>query len=130
MLKTSSRKTVDIFDWNELVSKTYGRPYNFQQQDGCKDRGVHYLTISKDMSDQDELENDTVPEVINHSKMGVSFKAWLTRDPKQPVGDRTEDWSIGLWWERNFYPSIEMVASDLCKRGLVEEGEYMIVIDW
>jgi len=30
-------------------------------------------------------ERDTVPEVVNHSDMGVSFNAQLERDPKQEL---------------------------------------------
>jgi len=35
-----------------------------------------------------------------------------------------------MWWERNFYPDVEMIANDLHKRGILEAGEYVIDIDW
>jgi len=127
-MKIKNVKMIDESDWNELVEKTYGRTYDFQQQDGCQDRGVFNLTVpSKETND---FENDAVPEVVNHSEMGVSFKAWLARDPKKPLPDETGDFSLDLWWRRNFYPSIEMVANDLHKRGLLAEGKYVIDIDW
>ena len=120
---------IDESDWNELVEKTYGRTYDFQQQDGCKDRGVFNLTVpSKETND---FENDAVPEVVNHCEMGVSFAAWLVRDPKKPLPyERLEDFSLDLWWRRNFYPSIEMVANDLYAKGLLKAGKYSINIDW
>ena len=64
--------------------------------------------------------------------MGVSFKAWLERDPKQKLNDKVDrdNFSLNLWWERNFYPSIDMIINDLHKKGLIEEGEYVIEIDW
>ena len=35
-----------------------------------------------------------------------------------------------MFWERNFYPHVEMVMNDLHAKGLVEAGEYVIDIDW
>lgn len=35
MLKFETKKIIDCFDWDELVTETYGKPYCFQQQDGC-----------------------------------------------------------------------------------------------
>ena len=39
MLKSKTKKVVEVRDWDNLVEKTYGKPYCFQQQDGCKERG-------------------------------------------------------------------------------------------
>lgn len=65
--------------------------------------------------------------------MGVSFKAWLARDPKQPLNS-PDEWDrkngLSLWWQRNFYPDVQMVANDLYEKGLIEAGEYVIDIDW
>lgn len=36
MIKTKSVKIIEVNDFDNLVSKTYGRTYSFQQQDGCK----------------------------------------------------------------------------------------------
>ena len=64
MLKYTSVRTVDLGDWDELVEETYGRPYNFQQQDDCKDRGIQKFTVPK--SSPYDYDNDTVPEEVNH----------------------------------------------------------------
>lgn len=122
-------KMIDVSDWDNLVSKTYGRPYSFQQQDGCKGRGIFDLTIPSKYTEDDDMY-DSIPEVVNGDKMGVKFKVWLERDPKKPVGNETQDWMIGLFWDRNFYPDIETVANDLHKKGLIEAGKYKINIDW
>ena len=116
-------------DWDELVKKTYGRPYCFQQQDGFKSRGVFRFTVPEKAED---YERESVPEVVNHEEMGVSFAAWQARDPKQKLSDpeAQEDYCIGLWWSRNFYPDIQMVANDLHAKGLLEAGSYTIDIDW
>ena len=131
MLKYTNRKTVDVSDWDNLVSETYGRPYCFQQQDGCKDRGSFSFEVPSKWGTED-YENDTVPEIVNHNKMGVSFKAWLERDPEQPLSNKDDQnsFGLGLWWDRNFYPHVDMVIDDLYKKGLIEKGNYTIDINW
>jgi hypothetical protein len=128
MLKYKTKKVIEVHDWDNLVTETYGRPYSFQQQDGCKSRGVHHLIVPVEIDE--DFYPDSIPEVINGSEMGVSFKAWLARDPKQPVGNRADKWTIDLFWQRNFYPDIDILAADLHAKGLIEAGEYTINIDW
>lgn len=124
-------KWVDVSDWDQLVTETYKRPYQFQQQEGCQDRGVVNLVVSKNPKEPPyDYERDSIPESSNTNKMGVSFKAWLERDPQKPLSEQEYDFELEFWWTRNFYPSIDMIAADLLKRDLLEEGEYKIVIDW
>lgn len=120
------KKSIDSSDLDALVVKTYGRPYQFQQQDGCRDRGTYHITVP---ADPEDYEATIVPEVVNGSEIGVSFAAWLARDPEAPVGGRT-DYSLGLWWGRSFYPHQSMVLNDLHARGLLDAGEYTLVVDW
>ena len=127
MIRTRTEKLIDVQDWDNLVTETYGRPYAFQQQDGCKERQLVPITVPDECYD---FENDTVPEIVNGHKMGVSFKAWLARDPKTTLPDRDDTFGLVLWWERNFYPDVQMIANDLCEKGLIEAGDYMINIDW
>lgn len=127
MLEYKTVKVIDVNDWDTLVMETYGRPYNFQQQDDCKERQHVPITIPDEPYD---YENDTIPEVVNGDEMGVSFKAWLERDPKQPLPDRDDTFGLQLFWERNFYPDVQMIANDLHAKGLVEAGDYEIDIDW
>jgi hypothetical protein len=122
-MKTKTVTMIDVDEWDKLVKDTYKKPYSFQQQDGCKDRGIFNLTVPSSVE-------DFVPEIVNHEDMGVSFKAWLARDPKQPLEEDKETWAIVMWWERNFYPDIQIVANDLHEKGLLEAGEYTINIDW
>lgn len=129
MLKYTNEKIVDVDDWDELVSTTYGKVYSFQQQEGCKDRGIFTLDVpSKDTYDAEM--NETIEELVNSEEMGVKFQQWLARDPKQAIGEETEQWMIDLWWERNFYPDIHTIANDLHSKGLLEAGKYIINIDW
>lgn len=121
-----TKQVIEVSVWDAIVQETYGRPYSFQQQDGCQSRGAVPFTVPKEAID---YENDTLPEKVNGEQRGVSFAAWLARDPKAPVAGRT-DYSIGLWWHRNFYPEFQMVANDLHAKGLLEAGEHTILIDW
>lgn len=129
MIKFQTKKVISVQDWDSLVRKTYGRPYSFQQQDGCKDRGIHKITIP---DGADDYENESIPEIVNGEEMGVTFAAWLARDPKQTLNGKgsQEIWSLDLWWTRNFYPDVQMIANDLHAKGLIPEGDYVIEIDW
>lgn len=128
-MKIKTQKVIEVQDWDEVVQKTYGRPYSFQQQDGCKSRGTFVFNVPDKAED---FENDSIPEIVNHEKMGVSFAAWLKRDPKQKLSDPEcqQDYCLTLWWERNFYPDIQMIANDLHAKRLLKAGEYMIDINW
>lgn len=124
-MKIKTIQSIDVAEWDDLVQKTYGRIYNYQQQDNCKERGVDYITVPCPYPD--DYQNDTVTEKVNGDEMGVSFAAWLARNPEQLM--TTED-KLDLFWCRNFYPSIDMVVNDLHAKGLLPEGKYQIVIDW
>jgi len=132
MLKYKVQKVVNVSDWDKFVEGVYGRRYSFQQQDGCKDRGIVRFSVPLKYynESEDEEMNDSIPEVINGNEMGVKFAVWLARDPKQPIPGQRDDWQLGLFWDRNFYPNFNTVVNDLYKRGLLEDGEYLIDIDW
>ena len=116
--------SINVSDFDALVEKTYNKKYNFQQQDGCQPRGVRYFTVP--LADPYDFENDSIPIKVNGDEMGVSFKAWLEAEKFPGLTDYRED----LFWDRNFYPSLDMVVQDLHKKGLIPAGEYQIVIDW
>lgn len=123
-------RMIDCDAWDELVEKTYGKPYCFQQQNDCQPRGTYNLSVPVDSKEYD-FENDEIPFGINGDEMGVSFEAWLKADPeeiKTNFGD--ESWRAEMFWNRNFYPAIEVVANDLYEQGLLPAGEYVINIDW
>ena len=126
-MKVRKENLIDVSDWDESVVKAYKRPYSFQQQGGCRPRGVFRISVPDEAED---FKRDTVPEIVNHKEMGVSFAAWLKRNPEAPLENERDDYFLMLWWERNFYPDIQMVANDLHKRGLLEKGNYAIDIDW
>lgn len=128
MIKFTQKNVIDVQDWDRLVEETYGRPYQYQQQQGCQSRGTQELTVPSKWAD--DYENDTVPEIVNGNEMGVSFKAWLARDPSQPLENQKYDHENKLWWIRNFYPDLDTVANDLHEKGLLPAGEYIINIDW
>lgn len=131
-LKTRTN-AIDLDEWNKLVVQTYGKPYHLQQQEGCMDRGSRSFKVPDEAYD-DEM-HDEIPEEVNGEQMGVKFATWLARDPKQPVGPeddscRAAQWNIDIFWQRNFYPDFQTVANDLHAKGLIDGGEYTIIIDW
>lgn len=128
MLKTKTVKMIEVGDWDYLVESTYGRTYNYQQQDGCKERGIEHITVPVEYPS--DYENDSIPEKVSGGQMGVSFAAWLARDPTEWNGDEMYRRFRTVFWERNFHPSIDMVINDLHAKGLLEAGEYTINIDW
>lgn len=129
MLKIKTEQVIGVSDWDRLVRNTYGRKYSFQQQDGCMARQRYRLTIPCD--EADDFENDDIPEEVNGAERGVSFAEWLARDPEQDFKEgETRGHQLDLFWHRNFYPDISMVANDLHARGLIPAGTYVIDIDW
>lgn len=129
MIKTV--QMIDVGDWDTLVETTYGRPYCYQQQDGCRSRGIVEITVPNGYAY--DYESESIPEVVNGNEMGVSFAAWLSRDPNQKLNS-DDEWvrnhGLQLFWHRNFYPCIEMIATDLYEKGFLPAGEYLIKIDW
>ena len=127
MTKFKTVTVINVRDWDDLVKETDGKPYAFQQQDGCKERQT--VTLKAPCKGCD-FKNDTIPEEVNGKEMGVSFKAWLARDPKQPIEGQKYDYQNNLFWERNFYPDVSMIVNDLHTKGLIPTGEFAIEIDW
>ena len=126
-MKKHTETVIDVSDWDNLVMKTYGKPYSFQQQDGCRSRGFFRFRVPDKADDYDKA---AFPEMLNGEEMGVSFATWLARNPRAAVGSCADAWEVELWWNRNFYPDQQMIANDLYAQGLLPAGEYTISIDW
>jgi hypothetical protein len=136
-MKIKTVKMIEADDWDALVRKTYGKPYKFQQQEGCRQRGIFRLAIPSVYTDDDRMY-DSIPFVINGKKMGVKFDIWLKTSIEE-VNNKLPEKYPGqneMFWERNFYPDTLTLANDLYKRGLlgtsdfIPAGEYVINIDW
>lgn len=130
MINTKQINIINDHDWDELVKKTYGRPYCFQQQGDCRERGTYYFGVPDDYDYDDEID-----EMRGGENGLVSLRTWLARDPTTnglPLDDKYRDKPSfhNTWWERDFYPCVESVANDLYRRGLLTEGEYGIHVDW
>ena len=65
MLVYTNTKIVSLQDWDELVQKTYGRPYAFQQQYGCRSRGTYTINVPDLPSYYDYGK---IQEIIHHIK--------------------------------------------------------------
>jgi len=127
VLKAKTIQIIEVQDFDDLVQKTYGKIYSFQQQEGCKNRRTEYFSVPHTYPE--DFQNDTIPEKVNGEEMGVSFQAWLGRDSND-IAPFDQQYQNELFWKRNFYPNFGILINDLHKRGLIEEGEYGIDIDW
>jgi len=121
-LKTRKVNLITDSDWDSLVKSVYDKPYCFQQQDGCKERGAFNFSVP--CSTWDYENNEITDNDSDNDVMGVSFQAWLDGTPKPDC------YRSGIWWQRNFYPDVSMLINDLHKKGYLEEGDYVIEIDW
>lgn len=135
MLRYQNKKVVEVQDWDALVQEVYGKPYSFQQQEGCKQRGVFNISIPEDCeyADEEDAEmHDDIPFGINGDMMGVKFEKWLSTTEEEINAHHPEDYrgANRLFWARNFYPNVNKVAKDLYERGFIEPGSYSINIDW
>lgn len=126
MLPIYDENVIMVNDWDDLVRNTYGKFYSFQQQDDCQENGDVDFRVPEDIED---FKRNEIPDVINSSVMGVSFEAWLKRPVRQWNGKDDERGYLHLFWYRNFYPNLQVLANDLYKRGLLPAGEYTIRID-
>jgi hypothetical protein len=115
MLKYKTQRVIDLRDWDQLVKDTYGKEYSFQQQDGCRERQQYYIEIPSKWTNDDDM-----PDEPRKNERGVKFSVWLEENPT---------WSR-LDIIRNFYPDVETLANDLFDKGLIEEGVYVIDVDW
>jgi len=119
---------ISVSDWDKLIKETYGKEYSFQQQDGCKGRGVFSFNVP--VTHTDDYMRNEIPIEVNGDIMGVSFETWKNTPPDAFDNLFEQSYQIILIWERNFYPDVSMIIDDLAKRGLLEKGEYVIDIDW
>lgn len=132
-IKYKTPKVIECSDWDDLIIETYDKSYCFQQQDDCQPRGNHRITIeNKPYNKEEDPYPDSIPFEINGSIMGVSFETWLktTEEDINKKMPETYPGSNNLFWDRNFYPDLQIIANDLCHKGLIEPGEYVIEIDW
>lgn len=115
-------KTVTLIDEGEfsrLVSKTYQRPYSFQQQGS--------------MMGQDTIWEFSLPlryepddEYGYNDWEGPSLLEWCTT----PIGEFDSEWKAKLHWHREYYPEFEAVIDDMHKRGLIPDGDYALHVQW
>ena len=127
-LEIKTRQQIEVSDWDKLIEDTYGKIYNFQQQDDCQSRGI--VTIRIPDESNDEEMHDSIPFEVNGEEMGVKFKVWLETTPEDTRKHFNQDYQNVLFWKRNFYPDIQTIANDLHAKGLIEKGTYDIKIDW
>lgn len=127
MLTYTLIKQIDDSDLDVLVEKEYGKPYCFQQQEGCQPRGTRHISVPSYIFEGEEF--NSITEAIDENACGVSFPDWLAADPNDPIFGE-EVWEREMAFQRNVYPPIGYLINDLHAKGLIEAGEYQILIHW
>lgn len=137
MIKITQRNQIECSDWDALVVETYGKPYCFQQQNGCRQRGIFSITIPDEYGNEaDEEASYWIPKLedimIDDVRDAVKLGAWLSVNPNDYKAKLNQyaHWNVNIFWHRNYYPDIHTIANDLYSKGLIEAGEYDIKIDW
>ena len=129
MLKYNLIRQVSDTDFDNLVMKTYGKSYAIQQHEGCRDRGVIYISVPSLYDINVNEYPDTIEQAIDEDMYGVRWKDWLAVDPNdERLGE--DEWDRELNLQRNVYPPMHDLINDLYEKGLIEAGEYQIEIDW
>lgn len=122
MIKTLDLKIIDASDWSQLVKETYNLPYNLRWQDDGIEGGIIILKVPTKGYDY-----DSTPENIDFNEgRGISFKSWLTHNPKEWEPDFSEIPFLERFGKYNFYPHLEILANDLYQKGLLPAGDYGI----
>lgn len=114
-MKTKTVKIAEVNDFDELVMNTYGIPYNFQQQGGCKNTSIEYFCFPFN----GDYTNTTLPFEINGKTRGISFEVWKNHDMEELKKMFSDDWEVGMFYARNFYPHIERLLQDLVDKELI-----------
>lgn len=130
-MKIQTIKMITSQDWDAAVMEAYQRPYCLQQQAGGRARGTH-IKIQVPNSDHDIEDaemNDTLMGSVDELDCGVKLAPWLARDPKEKLDGQEYDYELELWWKRNFYPYVHVLAHDLHERQILQAGEYTIEIN-
>ena len=99
---------------NELITATYGRPYNYGR---WQEMG------------QDTMTQVTVPEEADEPWEGgpPSLEEWLAGEPPATL---TDAWRIEQWWQTEYCPELQVVVNDLHARGLMPAGDYVMHVWW
>lgn len=121
MVKYKVVRQIDCWDWDEYIKTHYNKPYKFQQQAGCRDRGSVAITVPADPDD--DFDDDW------RSKQ-VSLQEWIDAEFDGSFDNTIEEYRTKLEGNRNFYPPLAEVINDLYDKGLLEAGDYEIIVDW
>lgn len=105
---------MEWFNLYPLVSDVFGRAWRGEPEG----QGT-YITV--DVSPQG-------PEFDDAEEAGEDLARWLAMSPP---ADLVDQWRIDLWWERQSDPpSTDVMLWQLCQRGIIPAGRYIITTWW
>ena len=111
MLKYNLIRQVSDTDFDNLVMETYGKSYAIQQQEGCRDRGVIYISVPPLYDINVNEYPDTIEQAIDEDMYGVRWEDWLAVNPNdERLGE--EDWEREMALQRNVYPPMHDLINE------------------
>lgn len=113
VFKTKTYLEVWDSDLNKFVSGYYGRPWDFASVEESNNDTYHTMTV-------DEEE----PERFIGSGPAENLQRWM--DAEVPAKG---DWQASSAFEA-CYPPAPVIMWDLCRRGVIPAGEYLIHVSW
>lgn len=105
--------------FSKFVSETYGRPWRMQQQGEMLGQDTYSIIevdgVSSDGWDVGEEQ--------------TQLDEWLALPYPDPAL-RDEEWLQKMTFEREHGVSADVILWDLCRRGIIEPGKYLILVWW
>lgn len=127
------------YDFDQLVTRVYDRPYRLQQHEPemmSQDQIKRFEVKTKEEYERnwnldnvreniEEWRNKPLPttEMVPGVSGGRVVQVERPRDPM-------DDLAIELWWLRENYPEFDSLICDLAMRGLIAPGQYAIHVWW
>ncbi len=128
-MRKRTETVIEVSEWDALVTKTYGRPYDYQQQEGGRERGEIRFKVPDVAAEK--YTHKSISEMADPRVRGVVFAQWLARDLNQQFQDKNRnEYALLRWWDEVFYPDLQTLANDMHTKGVLETGDYCIDVDW
>ncbi len=103
-LKEITVKVIDSYDFDDLVKSTYGQDYECVAEEEWDNKGCHLF--------------EGVALISKYSWYNV-----------EEIKQKCQNWKDGKLTNRWEKPYLYEIFHDLCARGVIEEGNYLIQVN-
>lgn len=102
---------------SRFVSAYYGQPWSMQQGEMLGQNTYRELDV-----------DPQGPEFNSALAAEQHLREWLALEP--PPGQSRDDWAWKMDMERDHYISVDTIMWDLCRKGVIPAGKYLIKVWW